>query len=232
MQDYDWLGTGRYFWENDIVRAYQWAIEPRRNFTYSSVVGAVIELGNCLDLTTQTGIDTVKLAYGQFIRMVKENGETIPENVSPCKESNGDKIIRRLDCAVINHFKEIRFRLHGSALWPLIEFESRSTICPKGSPYGSNCNVVKTDFEPVQLIGEDKKLIPGFVLISWSGKPPQKDMAAMMLYYSHCTPYSWDEAAFAYVPSPLKPVACGIPSKPASSQRSQTPHGAKPSLHK
>ena len=130
------------------------------------------------------------------------------------------------------HAKEIRFRLRGSALWPLIEFESRSTICPQGSSYGSNCNVVKTDLEPAKLISEDKKLIPGFVLISWSGKPPQKDMAAMMLYNPHCTPYTWDEAAFAYVPSPLKPVACGIPDKRTSSQPSQTPPGAKPSLHK
>ena len=95
-EDYDWLGAGIYFWENDIVRAYQWATEHRRKLAHPSVVGAVIELGNSLDLTTQTGMDTVKLTYDQFIRMVKENGETIPENVSPSKESNDDKIIRHL----------------------------------------------------------------------------------------------------------------------------------------
>jgi hypothetical protein len=50
-KDYDWLGAGIYFWENDVLRAYQWAIEARRGFKHPSVVGAVIELGSCLDLT-------------------------------------------------------------------------------------------------------------------------------------------------------------------------------------
>lgn len=163
-----------------------------------------------------------------------DNGE--PFNLHPGrpmpKQEWAITLHRRTEDDSEYHAKEIRFRLRGSALWPLIEFESRSTICPQGSSYGSNCNVVKTDLGPAKLISEDKKLIPGFVLISWSGKPPQKDMAAMILYNPHCTPYSWDETAFAYVPSPLKPVACGITSKPASSQRSQTPPGAKPSLHK
>lgn len=102
-RDYDWLGAGSYFWENDVVRAYQWATEPRRKFVHSSVVGAVIELGNCLDLTTQSGIEAVKLAYNQLIRMANENGDPIPENVDPAMEPSGDKIIRRLDCAVMNH---------------------------------------------------------------------------------------------------------------------------------
>jgi hypothetical protein len=74
-RDYDWLGAGSYFWENDAVRAYQWATESRRKFNNPSVVGAVFELGNCLDLTTQSGIEAVKLAYNQLIRMANENGD-------------------------------------------------------------------------------------------------------------------------------------------------------------
>jgi hypothetical protein len=121
------------------------------------------------------------------------------------------------------HAKEIRFRLQGSALWPLIEFESRSTICPQNSSYGPNCSVVKTNLEPAKLIGANKELVPGFVLISWSGKPPQKDMAGMMLYNPVCKPYTWDEISFSYVPSDLKPRTCGLtstpPKKPVNTQR-------------
>ncbi len=102
-RDYDWLGAGSYFWESDAIRAYRWATEPRRNFVHPSVVGAAIELGNCLDLTTQSGIDAVKIAYSQLIRMANENGNPIPENVNPAKEPSGDKVIRRLDCAVMNY---------------------------------------------------------------------------------------------------------------------------------
>jgi hypothetical protein len=112
------------------------------------------------------------------------------------------------------HAKEIRFRLRGNALRPLIEFESRSTICPQGSSYGSNCNVVKTDLEPAKLIGENNELITGFVLISWSGKPPQKDMAAMILYNPVCKPYTWDEISYSYVPSQFKLKTCVRPPTP------------------
>ena len=106
-EDYDWLGSGSYFWENDVLRAYRWATEPRRKFGYPSAVGAVIELGNCLDLTTQTGITAVKLAYDDFISTAEEDGTPVPENVNPAKESGGDKIIRRLDCAVMNYLYKI-----------------------------------------------------------------------------------------------------------------------------
>jgi hypothetical protein len=102
IRDYDWLGSGSYFWENDVVRAFQWAAEPRRKFDRPSVVGAAIELENCLDLTTQSGIEAVWLAYNELIRMAERDGKPIPENVDPANESNGDKIIRRLDCAVMN----------------------------------------------------------------------------------------------------------------------------------
>jgi len=43
--EYDWLGAGAYFWENDPVRAYQWsvdAIERRKSRAKPGVVGAVI----------------------------------------------------------------------------------------------------------------------------------------------------------------------------------------------
>jgi hypothetical protein len=107
-KDYDWLGTGIYFRENDVIRAYQWATAPRRNFHHPSVVGAVIELGDCLDLTTQSGIESVKLAHHQFITLAQRKGVPIPKNVNPDKQTSGDRIIRRLDCAVMNHLYGIR----------------------------------------------------------------------------------------------------------------------------
>jgi hypothetical protein len=106
-RDYDWLGSGSYFWEKDVLRAYQWATEPRRKLDHPSVVGAAIELGNCLDLTTQSGITAVKVAYDKFIWTAERDGTPIPENVDPAMGCGGDKIIRRLDCAVMNYLYEI-----------------------------------------------------------------------------------------------------------------------------
>jgi hypothetical protein len=107
-KDYDWLGAGIYFWENDAIRAYQWAIEPRRNLDHPSVVGAVIQLGHCLDLTTQSGIEAVRLAYDDFILTAQENGIPVPQNVDPASVPGGDKILRHLDCAVMNYLYGIR----------------------------------------------------------------------------------------------------------------------------
>lgn len=106
-RDYDWLGAGIYFWENDVVRAYQWANEPRRKFAFPSVVGAAVELGHCLDLTTQRGIAAVRVAYDGFIVIAERDGIPIPENVDPAKGPGDDKILRRLDCAVMNYLFEI-----------------------------------------------------------------------------------------------------------------------------
>lgn len=113
-QDYDWLGAGSYFWENDPVRAFQWATEPRRKFPHPSVVGAAIELGNCLDLTTQSGIAAVKVAYEGFVALNQQNGTPIPKNVDPATGATGGKILRRLDCAVMNYLFEIQKAVQGS----------------------------------------------------------------------------------------------------------------------
>jgi hypothetical protein len=122
-RDYDWLGEGIYFWENDIVRAYQWATESRLNFDHPSVVGAAIEFGNCLDLATQSGITAVRLAYDKFMKMAERDGTPIPENVDPSKQSGGDRILRRLDCAVMN------------CLYGILQTEQESD--PRSQPYAT-----------------------------------------------------------------------------------------------
>lgn len=55
--EYDWLGSGVYFWENDYERALDFAKEAKKRkgsgIRTPAVIGAVICLENCLDLTTQ-----------------------------------------------------------------------------------------------------------------------------------------------------------------------------------
>jgi hypothetical protein len=54
---YDWLGYGMYFWEGNASRALQfaeeWKAKPRNGknpITTPAVLGAVIDMGYCLDL--------------------------------------------------------------------------------------------------------------------------------------------------------------------------------------
>ena len=68
------------------------------------VVGAVIELGFCLDLISSNGVAAVKSAYEDFRAYAEQAG-----NVSLPKNRGGeDKLRRELDCAVINHLHNVR----------------------------------------------------------------------------------------------------------------------------
>ena len=107
-KSYDWLGPGAYFWESDPIRAFQWACLPWRNIKSPSVVGAVIDLGRCLDLTTQEGIEAVRAAYEGLAQIHAMTEEPLPQN------AGSEKGQRNLDCAVIKHLHRARQRLSES----------------------------------------------------------------------------------------------------------------------
>jgi hypothetical protein len=99
--NYDWLGSGAYFWENDPVRALQWAelVKSRtKKIDRPAVVGAVIDLGLCLDLTTQSSLDVISTAHDELIKVIDKAGETKPVNI--------DELRRPLDCSVLNYLYE------------------------------------------------------------------------------------------------------------------------------
>jgi hypothetical protein len=104
-RDYDWLGSGAYFWEADQVRALEWAEWKVSQGQYhkASVLGAVIELRNCLDLSNREDIPLVRGAYNSFIESRAKLGQDIPANRSLKGDHNADRVLRFLDCAVINH---------------------------------------------------------------------------------------------------------------------------------
>lgn len=109
-QKYDWLGPGIYFWEADPVRAREWAVEKARHgkLTEPFVIGAVIDLGNCLDMMSRESLNLLTLAY-QSLRDTHDADPSLgplPEN-RRAHDGDGDRLLRFLDCAVIR-------RLHAS----------------------------------------------------------------------------------------------------------------------
>jgi hypothetical protein len=107
--DYDWLGSGIYFWETNPSRGLAWAEELQRHRKGTSdqikdpyVVGAVIELGYCLDLLSFTGIELVKAGHWNFSLKIKEAGIEKPTN-----QGGKDLFLRHLDCAVINYIHNV-----------------------------------------------------------------------------------------------------------------------------
>ena len=107
--DYDWLGSGIYFWQSNPVRALQFAEEKRNREKarwLPSVVGAAIDLGDCLDLTTELGIEEVRLAHQLLKDTFEVAGTALPTN-----SGGAGLMLRRLDCAVVHQLHEIRHQM-------------------------------------------------------------------------------------------------------------------------
>jgi hypothetical protein len=133
---YDWIGHGIYFGEHAPARAANWR-------SRGGVIGAVINLGNCLDLTdiqyTQllaNEFNSLKIAYA-------ESGVELPVN---------DDKLRTLDCLVIN-------RLAKSAETDSIPFDT--VRCPflEGEPAFEGSRILSESH--IQIVVRNKASIVG-----------------------------------------------------------------------
>lgn len=104
--EYDWLGNGVYFWEHNPERAIEFAIDVQENpgkhktkVDNPTVIGAVIDLGCCLNLLNSEYIQIVKQTYDNLVEISKSAGIPLPKNTH--KDENGIPQKRNLDCAVI-----------------------------------------------------------------------------------------------------------------------------------
>lgn len=104
-RDYDSLGPGVYFWESDPLRAMEWATwkATKGEISVPFVIGAVIDLGNCLDLLLRDNIQLLSIAFDSFSALRQAGGLDIPENRDPASIGAGDKLLRFRYCAVIRH---------------------------------------------------------------------------------------------------------------------------------
>ena len=103
--DYDWLGNGMYFWEQNLERAWTWA-ESSEKIQNPAVLGAVIDLGNCLNLLDSKCIDILRDHYDIFKAELQLLGRELPKNKNV--GSNKDLLLRPLDCALIEHLHKFR----------------------------------------------------------------------------------------------------------------------------
>lgn len=105
-EDYDWLGPGVYFWEANPVRGLQFAREKAKRkggrLKEPFVVGAILDLGRCLDLTTAASIAKLSIAFKILEEEHQASGRPLPQN-----SSDPDSLRRFLDCAVIRRVHSI-----------------------------------------------------------------------------------------------------------------------------
>lgn len=111
----DWLGHGMYFWENSPSRALEYANflkeNPSRSKTKTpikepAVLGAVFNLGYCLDLTDYENLQLLKDGYEILKTSLESSGFKIPKNKTI--GNSEDLLLRELDCAVIQILHQIR----------------------------------------------------------------------------------------------------------------------------
>ena len=108
--DYDWLGSGIYFWEANPRRGLEFARELQRwrrgkpyEINEPYVVGAAVDLGFCLDLMSSEGIRAVASMHKDVLEYCARAKVQVPTN-----SGGHDLLFRKLDCAVINHLHKVR----------------------------------------------------------------------------------------------------------------------------
>src|SRR3569833_1507346 len=98
---WDWLGRSSYFWEQDPSRAFQYTYETaagvQKNKTAAKtpfIVGAIIDLGKCLNLVEVDSLKILEEAYHGLKNIRDAANQQMPVN-------RGNN--RALDCDVINY---------------------------------------------------------------------------------------------------------------------------------
>ena len=158
QNDYDWLGPGIYFWENNETRALQYAKEmvKRTNTTVTNpaVIGAIIDLGYCMDLTDSIYLGELKDAYEAMVKSFELAGKEIPQNEDV--GSSTDKLLRRLDCAVIQTAHIINEEAGG------VPYDSVKGVFWEGKPLYPNAGFAEKNH--IQICVRNPNCIKGYFL--------------------------------------------------------------------
>lgn len=121
---YDWLGGGVYFFEGDAERALDFAQascdHPKKHFTAKpivkpSVVGAVLCVSRCWDMTTLKGRRMYAVALAELRAAQAALDRPMPVNESTGADDH-DTLLRRLDCAVFNIGHQMWEQQHQAAI--------------------------------------------------------------------------------------------------------------------
>jgi hypothetical protein len=133
QNSYDWLGTGIYFWENDPLRALEFAEDAVRNkhltagkVTKPFVVGAVIDLGLCLNMLERSALKQIRDAHEALSVVMEQLGIPMPQN------KGSEMGARYLDRTVMEFFHEERASARNEDPLVAPEYDSVRAMFPEG----------------------------------------------------------------------------------------------------
>ena len=151
---YDWLGSGIYFWEQSPERALEWARNCARHPSMTQghirepfVLGAIIHLGLCLNLTDVSNMQILRTAYSFLKASCRKNNLSLPKNT---------QLKRDLDCSVINYAIEMnKRRKYGN-------FDTVRGAFIEGEPIYSGARIF--DHTHIQVCVRNPDCISGYFL--------------------------------------------------------------------
>lgn len=150
--DYDWLGSGIYFWEADPVRGWEWAKEHHGEKD-AAVVGAAIHLGRCLNLMSRRDILALAEAYGVLKKWFETAEAPLPTN-------GKSGMARKLDKAVIETLHKIREQADP----PQSPYDTVRGLFIEGEPaYPQSGFYCKTH---IQICVRETRVIKGYFRVS------------------------------------------------------------------
>lgn len=154
--NYDWLGNGVYFWENNLERAWEWAEQgkqnPKSHIKTPAVIGAVIDLGYCLNLLDSNCIQLLKDTNAALEMEADLTGAALPVNKNIPGDTN--MILRKRDCAVIQKLHSDRKEMG------LQEFDSVRAVFFEGAPIYDTSGFMEQSH--IQICIRNPNCIKGF----------------------------------------------------------------------
>lgn len=168
-ENYDWLGHGIYFWENNYERALEWAKDKKKRGSIAtpSVVCAVIQLGNCCDLTDKNSIDVVKSYYKLLKNDYASISQQLPINKNIKQDKHNDLLLRELDCTLLEY---MHARILAQYKTDLISrghsdyqlFDSTRGVFTEGGPAYTGAGIF--DKSHIQICIRNSNCIKGFFM--------------------------------------------------------------------
>jgi len=152
--EYDWLGSGLYFWEDSRARALRWAQDEVKQKTGKvktpAVLGVIIDLGNCLNLIDAEYLNLVKAAHIAYLELCQISGD------KPLQNKGRELRARYLDKAVFETLHKLREK---EAKPP---FDTVRAFFVEGEPLYENAGLRALDH--VQICVRDPRKIIGYFL--------------------------------------------------------------------
>ncbi|SIN67153.1 hypothetical protein [Chitinophaga niabensis] len=153
---HDWLGYGFYFWQNNYERALDFATNPpgRKKIEKPAILGAVLSLGSCLDLTDKKHIRSIQSSYENLKKSAISENKNLPFNKN--SKDSKDRVLRELDCSVIENLHESMRLLHRPP------FDSTRGVFIEGSPIYENAGFHEKTH--IQICVRNPNCIKGFFI--------------------------------------------------------------------